>query len=253
MPVLMLPAAVAVLGGLVIGSFLNVVAWRLPRRESLVRPRSKCPSCGASVSAYDNVPVLSWLLLRGRCRRCGEPISARYPVVEAVTGLLYVAVVLGLDGTREVVLGLLLVTFLVPITLIDLDHRRIPNALTVPAAGLAVAAIALIEPSWLPEALIAGAAAGGFFLIAALAYPRGMGMGDVKLAGVLGLYLGRAVAPSIFIALIAGVLVGAAIVARKGAAEGRKTAVPFGPFLALGGLVALFAGDGIVDAYLNRF
>jgi leader peptidase (prepilin peptidase) / N-methyltransferase len=253
MPILMLPAAVAVLGGLVVGSFLNVVAWRLPRRESLVRPRSKCPSCAAPVSAYDNVPVLSWLLLQGRCRRCGEPISARYPVVEAVTGVLYVAVVLGLHGTREVILGLLLVTFLVPIMLIDLDHRRIPNALTLPAAGLAVAAIALVEPSWLPEALIAGAAAGGFFLLAALAYPRGMGMGDVKLAGVLGLYLGRAVAPSIFIALIAGVLVGAAIVARKGAAEGRKTAVPFGPFLALGGLVALFAGDEIVDAYLSRF
>jgi leader peptidase (prepilin peptidase) / N-methyltransferase len=253
MPILMLPAAVAVLGGLVIGSFLNVVAWRLPRRESLVRPRSKCPSCAAPVSAYDNVPVISWLLLRGRCRRCGEPISARYPVVEAVTAVLYVAVVLALDGPREVVLGLLLVTFLVPITLIDLDHRRIPNALTAPAAGLAVAAVALTEPSWLPEALIAGAAAGGFFLLAALAYPRGMGMGDVKLAGVLGLYLGRAVAPSIFVALIAGVLVGAAIIARKGAAEGRKTAVPFGPFLALGGLVALFAGDGLVEAYLGRF
>src|SRR4051812_31480243 len=148
MPILMLPAAVAVLGGLVIGSFLNVVAWRLPRRESLVRPRSKCPWCGAAVSAYDNVPVVSWLLLRGRCRRCDEPIPARYPVVEAATAVLYVAVVLAVDGTREIVLGLLLVTFLVPITLIDLDHRRIPNALTVPAAGLAVAAVALIDPSW---------------------------------------------------------------------------------------------------------
>jgi leader peptidase (prepilin peptidase)/N-methyltransferase len=249
----MLPGAVAVLSGLVVGSFLNVVAWRLPRRESLVRPRSKCPSCGAQVSAYDNVPVVSWLLLRGRCRRCGEPISARYPVVEAVTAALYVAVVLAAGSAREAVLGLLLVTFLVPITLIDLDHRRIPNALTAPAAALAIAAVAIVDPSYLPEVLIAGAAAGGFFLLAALAYPRGMGMGDVKLAGVLGLYLGRAVAPAIFIALIAGVLVGAAIVARKGATEGRKTAVPFGPFLALGGLVAFFAGAGLVDAYLARF
>jgi leader peptidase (prepilin peptidase)/N-methyltransferase len=236
--------------GLLIGSFLNVVAWRLPRRESLVRPRSMCPSCGAQLSAYDNVPLVSWLVLRGRCRRCDAPISARYPVVEAATAVLYVAVVLAAHGARETVLGLLLVTFLVPITLIDLDHRRIPNTLTLPAALAAVASIALLDPSWLPEALIAGAAAGGFFLLAAVAYPRGMGMGDVKLAGVLGLYLGRAVAPSIFIALIAGVVVGGAIVARKGAAEGRRTAVPFGPFLAVGGLVAFFAGDALVDAYL---
>jgi leader peptidase (prepilin peptidase) / N-methyltransferase len=253
MPVLSLPAGAAALFGLLIGSFLNVVAWRLPRRESLVRPRSQCPSCGTQLSAYDNVPLVSWLVLRGRFRRCDAPTSARYPVVEAATAALYVAVVLAADGARETVLGLLLVTFLVPITLIDLDHRRIPNALTLPAAVAAVATVALLDRSWLPEALIAGAAAGGFFLLAALAYPRGMGMGDVKLAGVLGLYLGRAVAPSIFIALIAGVLVGAAIVARKGATEGRKTAVPFGPFLALGGLVAFFAGEGLVDAYLARF
>jgi leader peptidase (prepilin peptidase)/N-methyltransferase len=125
--------------------------------------------------------------------------------------------------------------------------------LTGPAALAAVVAIALLEPSWLPQALIAGAAAGGFFLLAAVLYPKGMGMGDVKLAGVLGIYLGRAVAPSIFIALVAGVLVGAAIIARKGAVDGRKTAVPFGPFLAVGAVVALFAGDALVDAYLARY
>jgi leader peptidase (prepilin peptidase)/N-methyltransferase len=253
MPVLALPAGAAMVLGLLVGSFLNVVAWRLPRRESLVRPRSKCPGCGVQVSAYDNIPLVSWLLLRGRCRHCGESISARYPIVEATTAALYIAVVLAAGSTRELVLGLLLVTFLVPIALIDLDHRRIPNALTAPAALAAVAAVAVIEPSFLPEALVAGAAAGGFFLLAALAYPRGMGMGDVKLAGVLGLYLGRTVAPSIFIALVAGVLVGALVIARKGAQDGRKTAVPFGPFLALGALVGLLAGDALVDAYLARF
>src|SRR3954453_6894756 len=253
MPVLALPAGTALLFGLLVGSFLNVVAWRLPRGESLVLARSKCPSCGVQLGALDNVPLLSWLVLRGRCRRCAQPISARYPIVEAATALLYVGVVLAADGTRELALGLLLVTVLVPITLIDLDHRRIPNALTAPAALAAIAAIALLERSWLPEALIAGAAAGGFFLLAAVLYPRGMGMGDVKLAGVLGLYLGRAVAPAIFIALIAGVLVGALVIARKGAAEGRKTAVPFGPFLALGGIVALFVGEMLVDGYLERF
>jgi leader peptidase (prepilin peptidase) / N-methyltransferase len=253
MPVLALPAGAALVLGLLIGSFLNVVAWRLPRGESLVRPRSKCPACGVQLGALDNVPLLSWLVLRGRCRRCGDPISARYPIVEATTAALYVAVVLAADGTRGVVLGLLLVTFLVPIALIDLDHRRIPNVLTGPAALAALVAIALLEPAFLPEALIAGAAAGGFFLLAAVLHPKGMGMGDVKLAGVLGLYLGRAVAPSLLIALAAGVLVGAAIIARKGAAEGRRTAVPFGPFLALGAVAGLLAGDELVDAYLARF
>jgi len=151
------------------------------------------------------------------------------------------------------VLGLLLVTALVPITLIDLELRIIPNIITGPAALAAVVAIAALDTDFLPEALFAGAAAGGFFLIAAILYPRGMGMGDVKLAGMLGLYLGRAVAPAIFIALIAGVVVGAAVIARKGAKEGRKTAVPFGPFLALGGVIGFFAGEDIVNAYLDHF
>ena len=246
-------AALAGVLGLLVGSFLNVVVWRLPRGESLVRPRSQCPQCGTPIKPYDNVPVLSWLLLRGRCRNCGAPISARYPLVEAVTCALFVAVVLGRDGALDVVLGLLLVTALVPITLIDLDQRLIPNAITLPAAVAALVAGVALDISFVPEQLIAGAAAGGFFLLAALAYPRGMGMGDVKLAGMLGLYLSRAVAPAVFIALIAGVLVGGVIMARLGAREGRKAAVPFGPFLALGALIAMFVGDGLVDAYLDRF
>jgi leader peptidase (prepilin peptidase)/N-methyltransferase len=243
----------AALAGLLIGSFLNVVAWRLPRGESLSRPRSRCPQCETPIKPYDNVPVLSWLLLRGRCRHCGVRISPRYPLVEAATAALYVAVVVLLDGTLDITLGLLLVTALIPITLIDLELRLIPNKITLPAAVAAVVAGVILDVSFVPEQLIAGAAAGGFFLLAAILYPRGMGMGDVKLAGMLGLYLGRAVAPAIFIALIAGVLVGAIVIARVGARAGRKTAVPFGPFLALGGLVALFVGDGLVDAYLDRF
>ena len=219
----------AAIGGLLIGSFLNVVAHRLPRGQSLLRPRSRCPECQTQLRAIDNVPVVSWVLLRGRCHHCGTSISARYPIVELVTGALYVAVVATQDDAVRIVLGLLLVTALVPITLIDLELRLIPNLITGPAALAAVVAIAALDPDFLPEALIAGAAAGGFFLLAALMYPRGMGMGDVKLAGMLGLYLGRAVAPAVFIALIAGVAVGAAVIARKGAAEGRKTAVPFGP------------------------
>lgn len=249
-----LAAIAALLGGLIIGSFLNVVAWRLPRGESLSRPPSHCPSCDAPIKPYDNIPVLSWLLLRGRCRSCGEKISARYPLVEATTGLLWAAVVLARwDDAGGIVLGILFVTFLIPITLIDLDVRLIPNKLTIPAAVLAVVTIVVLDTDFLVEALISAAGAFAFFFLAALAYPRGMGMGDVKLAGVMGLYLGRAVAPAIFIALIAGVLVGGIIIARLGATAGRKTAVPFGPFLALGGVIALFAGDALVDEYLKTF
>jgi leader peptidase (prepilin peptidase)/N-methyltransferase len=251
----MAPAlAPAALFGLLIGSFLNVVAWRLPRGESLVKPRSKCPGCSAQLKAYDNVPVLSWLLLRGRCRGCGERISARYPVVEATTAALYVLVVaLKHDDALQLVLGLALVTFLVPIAVIDIDLKIIPNKLTGPAAVLAVALGAVLEPSYLPEQLIAGLGALLFFYLPALIHAKGMGMGDVKLAAVLGLYLGRAVAPALFIALIVGVVAGVAIIAMKGVAEGRRTKVPFGPFLALGGLIAFFAGDALVDEYTNHF
>ena len=239
--------------GLVLGSFFNVVIHRLPRGESLSTPGSHCPQCDAPVRPYDNVPVLSWLVLRGRCRDCGAPISARYPLVELATGLLFAAVVVAKGADRDVWLGLALVAALVPTALIDLEHRIIPNAIMLPAAVAAPVILALTRPEDLVEHLIAGAAAGGFLLVAVLAYPRGMGMGDVKLAGVLGLYLGVSVAPAMLIAFLAGTLVGAAVMARKGVAEGRKTAVPFGPFLALGGLVGLFAGPAIVAWYADRF
>jgi leader peptidase (prepilin peptidase) / N-methyltransferase len=245
----MLAAAV----GAIFGSFLNVVAYRLPRGESLSRPRSRCPQCQTPIKPYDNVPVLSWLALRGRCRSCRAPIPARYPLVEAMTGLLCAGVVLAKGPDEDALLGVALVLLLIPITLIDLDHRIIPNKLTLLGAVVAPVLVALAAPDALLEHLIAAVAAGGFFLLAALAYPRGMGMGDVKLAAVLGLFLGRAVGPAVFVALVAGTLVGAAVIARKGAQEGRKTAVPFGPFLALGAVVALFAGDAMVDWYLSTF
>src|SRR3954451_23111531 len=251
----MAPAlAPAALFGLLIGSFLNGVAWSLPRGESLVKPRSKCPGCDTQLKAYDNIPLFSWLVLRGRCRRCKTSISARYPVVEAVTAALYVLVVaLKSDDVAQMVLGLVLVTFLVPIAVIDLDVKRIPNALTAPAAVLAVALGALLAPGELPEQLAAGAGALIFFLLPTLIHQKGMGMGDVKLAAVLGLYLGRAVVPAIFIALILGVVVGAAVVAMKGVSDGRRTKVPFGPFLASGALIAFFVGDSLIDSYLERF
>ena len=234
-----------------IGSFLNVVAYRLPRSESLVSPGSRCPGCGTAIKPYDNLPVIGWLLLRGQCRSCGNRISPRYPIVEALTGVLAVAVVLVKHGADEIVLGLVLVGILVPIALIDLEYRVIPNKITVPAAVAAVAIGLALNPSGVPEQLIAGAAAGGFLLVFALLYPRGMGMGDVKLAAVLGLYLGRSVAVAVLVAVLAGTIVGGLIMARLGVAKGRKTAVPFGPFLAAGGVVALLAGPAIIHWYLH--
>jgi leader peptidase (prepilin peptidase)/N-methyltransferase len=244
---------IAAVMGAIFGSFFNVVAYRLPRGESLSRPRSRCPGCQTPIKPYDNVPVLSWLALRGRCRACGESISPRYPLVEAGTGLLCALVVIAKGADEDAVLGLALVLLLVPVTLIDLDHRIIPNRLMLIGAVVAPALVLLVAPGNIVEHLIAAVAAGGFFLIAVLAYPRGMGMGDVKLAAVLGLFLGRAVGPAVFIALVTGTLAGALVMARKGVQEGRKTAVPFGPFLALGALVALFAGDAMVDWYLATF
>jgi leader peptidase (prepilin peptidase) / N-methyltransferase len=249
------PLAIAFLFlfGLLIGSFLTVVAHRLPRGESIVGGRSHCPACGAQIAAYDNVPVLSWALLRGRARCCGAPISPRYPLTELATGLLFALTALVLwEDAAGLALGLVFVTMLLAITLTDLERRIIPNKILI-AGGLASVAIAAVtDPGSLPERAIAAAAAGGLLLAAALAYPRGMGLGDVKLAATMGLFLGRDVAPALFVALLAGSLVGLALIARHGA-EARKRAIPFGPFLALGGVVGLLAGEELIDWYMGTF
>src|SRR4051812_9181989 len=235
------------------GSFVPVVAPRVPRGESIVGPRSRCPACGIQIAAYDNVPVLSWLVLRGRARCCGAAISGRYPLTELALGLLYAATVLVLwEDPGEVALGLVFVTVLMAVTLTDLEQRGIPNKILIVGAGLALAIAAGADPASLPERALAAAAAGGLLFGAALAYPRGMGLGDVKLAATMGLFLGRNVGPAILVALLAGSLVGVAMIAREGAAA-RKKAIPFGPFLALGGVVGLLAGDQIVSWYLGIF
>jgi leader peptidase (prepilin peptidase)/N-methyltransferase len=239
--------------GVIVGSFLNVVTYRLPRHESLITPASHCPHCGTPVKAYDNIPILSWLLLRGRCRTCAEPISPRYPLVEALTAALCVGAVLAHHTATGIALSIALILIVVPAALIDLEHRIIPNRLTMLGAVLAIVLGTALDPAGEPERLIAGAAAAGFLLLAALAYPGGMGIGDVKLAGVMGLFLGIAVAPAILLALFAGVLYGALVIARKGAHAGRKTAVPFGPFLALGAIVAIYAGQPLIDLYTSNF
>jgi len=246
-------ASFAFVGGLLAGSFVSVVAHRLPRGLSIVGPRSGCPSCGAQIAAYDNIPVLSWLLLRGRCRHCGERISARYPAVELGLGAAFLATVLVLwDDPAQLALGLVFVATLAAVTLTDLELRIIPNRILLASAvaGLAIAAVA--DPASLPERGIAAAAGGGLLLVAALAYPSGMGMGDVKLAALIGLYLGRAAAPALLVGFLAGALVGVGLILREGPAA-RKRGVPFGPFLALGGIVGLLAGNEIVDWYLSTF
>jgi leader peptidase (prepilin peptidase)/N-methyltransferase len=239
--------------GAIFGSFLNVVVYRLPRHESVIYPASHCPGCGAPVKPYDNIPILSWLLLRGHCRSCSEPISPRYPLVEAGTAVLCIGAVLAHSSVADIALSITLILIIVPAAVIDLEHRIIPNKLTMLGAALALVIGTALDPAGEPERLMAGVAAGGFLLIAALAYPGGMGMGDVKLAGVMGLFLGSAVAPAILIALLSGVGVGALVVARKGTTEGRKTAIPFGPFLAFGALMAVFVGQDIVQLYVNNF
>ena len=194
------------------------------------------------------------MLLRGRCRACSAPISARYPLTELALGALFAgtALALGTDDGGELALGLVLCAVLVAVTLTDLERRIIPNAM-VAAGAIAALVIALAtDPSGLPERLLAAALGGGFLLVVALAYPRGMGMGDVKLVAMMGLYLGRALAPALIVGFASGALVGLALIARHGA-EARKRAVPFGPFLALGGVVGLWFGSSLIDWYTGAF
>ncbi|MEA2403959.1 MAG: leader peptidase (prepilin peptidase) / N-methyltransferase [Thermoleophilaceae bacterium] len=238
--------------GAIIGSFLNVVAYRLPRGESLAWPGSRCTSCGEAVRSYDNVPVVSWLVLRGRCRHCGDKISAQYPVVELLTALVFGAIVLVRGVRPELALELPFAALLIAVAFIDLEHRIVPNKLLLPAAGWAIGVGALVALPSLPEALIAGAAAFTFLLIAAVAHPAGMGMGDVKLAGVMGLYLGLSVVPALLVAFLAGSVVGVVLIASRGSAA-RKTGVPFAPFLAFGALVGLLAGPELIDLYTRNF
>jgi leader peptidase (prepilin peptidase)/N-methyltransferase len=238
--------------GAVVGSFLNVVIHRMPLGKSLVSPGSACPECGAAVKPYDNVPVISWLVLKARCRACGARISARYPLVELLTAASFAGIALTQGFDTDLILELPFAAMLIAVAGIDFDHHIIPNKILLPAAVYGVVGAAAIRTDDLPELLIAGAGASLFLLLAALAYPAGMGMGDVKLAGVMGLYLGISVIPALFVAFLAGSIVGLAMMAREGAGA-RKKGVPFGPFLALGGLVALLFGPELIDLYKDQF
>jgi leader peptidase (prepilin peptidase)/N-methyltransferase len=238
--------------GALIGSFLNVVIWRLPRKESLVTPGSHCPSCEHEIAPYDNVPVVSWLVLRGRCRYCGARISPRYPLVELLTAVAFAAVVAVRGFDEGLVLELPFVACLIALAGIDLDHKLLPNRIVYPMAVFGLVATLLVDRDDLVENLVAGAGAFVFLLLAVLAYPRGMGMGDVKLGGAMGLYLGLSIVPALLIAFLSGTLAGLAIIAREGAAA-RKKAVPFGVFLAFGGIAGVLAGPELIELYEDRF
>jgi len=249
-------AVVCGLLGLAVGSFLNVVIYRVPRKESVVRPRSRCPGCGTQLADRDNIPVVSWVLLRGRCRTCGEAISGRYPLVELGTAALFVAAALrfGLDWALPAYL--VFFASLVVITFIDLEHYIIPNRVLYPTLFVAIpllviAAAAQGEWDKLARAIIGAAVAWVFFLILHLVSPRGMGFGDVRLSFLLGLFLGwldlRHVFLGVFFGFLLGSIVGVVLMALR--RRGRKEHIPFGPFLAAGAVVAVLAGSPLLSWY----
>ena len=243
-------AAVALAPGLALGSFLNVVAARVPLRRSVVKPRSACMSCRTELAWYDNLPVLSYLLVRGRCRSCGARIGLLYPAVELATAVLVAACVLkfGLSGRAAV--AAFFCAALVAVTATDLTHRIVPNRIVVPATVLVLAAQTALEPR--AEWALAAIGASSFLFAAALAYPAGMGMGDVKLALLMGAVLGKAVAVALLSGMVFALVPSLFLLARHGSGA-RKMAIPFAPFLALGSVLALFAGAPLLHAYWALF
>lgn len=237
---------------LALGSFLNVVAARLPQGRSLVHPPSACLSCGTRVAWYDNIPVLSYALLRGRCRTCGTRIGARYVVVELLTALLVAGCFLAFGLSGEAFVAAFFVAVLVALSAIDAEHRILPDKVVLPATVVVLAAQVALMPDRTPEWVLGALGASLFLFVALLAYPKGMGMGDVKLCLLLGAMLGKTVVVALMVGMIAALVPAVFLLARHGAAA-RKMGIPFGPFLALGAVIALFWGEALLDAYVGRF
>ena len=248
-----LALAVAVFApALALGSFVNVVVARLPERRSLVRPRSACPSCERELAWHDNVPLISYLLIRGRCRSCAAPISLRYPLVEAATALLVAACFWRFGLSGEALVAAFFVAVLVALSAIDAERRILPDRIVLPSWAIVLAAQVALSPDRALEWIGASLAASLFLFAALVAHPAGMGMGDVKLALLLGAALGWNVAVGMMLGMLFAMGAAAVLVARHGT-KARKMAIPFGPFLALGAIVALFAGDAILRGYLGLF
>lgn len=240
---------VSLLLGLIIGSFLNVVAYRVPKKESLIRPGSHCPSCGHAVRWHDNVPVLGWLALRGRCRDCQAAIPVRYPVVEGLTGLLFLAAALVIGWTPRLLLAWAFFAVLVAVSLIDLDYFIIPDKIVLPSAAVGLAASVLLAPQRWWQYLVSGLGAALFLFVVALIWPGGMGFGDVKLALLLGFVLGADVIVAMFAAFLMGGIVGVLLLATG--RRTRKDRIPFGPFLAGGGIIGCLAGAHVLTWYVG--
>ena len=241
-------AAFALAPGLALGSFLNVVAARVPQRRSIVRPASACMSCAAPIAWHDNLPVISYVLLRGRCRSCRAPIGLLYPAVELTAALLVAGCVLAFGLSLDALVAASFCCVLVAISAIDLRHRIIPNRIVVPAIAVALPVQTLLHPS--PQWALGALGASLFLFLALLAYPAGMGMGDVKLALLMGAVLGKVVAVAMMLGMLAALVPGLFLLARHGS-KARKMMIPFGPFLAFGSVIALFWGDSLLDAYLS--
>jgi leader peptidase (prepilin peptidase)/N-methyltransferase len=239
----------AVLFGLVVGSFLNVVIHRVPHRESVVWPASHCPHCGEPIRPRDNIPLISYLLLRGRCRNCKEPISARYPALEATTGLLFGAAAYEFGVSLALLHALVFISALISLAVIDLEHRLLPNVIVGPAALVGLVLSILADPAdWWIYPLSAIAVSGALVGLA-LVYPAGMGMGDVKMGGMLGAFLGPYAALAVFLGALIGAVTGGLLMA-TGKLQ-RRSALPFGLFMALGGIISLFAGPELWSLYMN--
>jgi leader peptidase (prepilin peptidase)/N-methyltransferase len=243
-------AAIAFAPGLAFGSFLNVVAARVPLKRSIVSPPSACMNCGHEIAWYDNIPLVSWLALRGRCRDCGTGISFRYFAVELITGLLVAGSFLKFGASADAFVAAFFCLVLVAVSATDIEHRIIPNRIVVPASVIVLAANTALHPS--PRWALGAIGASGFLFAAALAYPRGMGMGDVKLAFLMGAALGRTVPVAMMLGMFAALVPAIVLLARHGQAA-RKIRIPFGPFLALGSVAALFAGHPLLDVYWALF
>jgi leader peptidase (prepilin peptidase) / N-methyltransferase len=241
-------AAVAFAPALALGSFLNVVAARVPLRRSIVHPSSACMSCNAEIRWYDNIPLLSYVLLRGRCRSCQARIPFLYPAVELVTALLLAGCVFAFGLSFEALIAAFFCSVLVAVSAIDLEHRIIPNRIVLPATVVVLAANTMREMT--PQWTIAALGASGFLFAAALAYPAGMGMGDVKLALLMGAALGKTVSVALLAGMLAAMIPSLVLFARHGA-KARKMGIPFGPFLAIGSVIALFWGHEILTAYFS--
>jgi leader peptidase (prepilin peptidase) / N-methyltransferase len=243
-------AAAAFVPGLAVGSFLNVVAARVPLKRSVVSPGSACMSCGRELSWYENVPVVSWLALRGRCKGCGARIGVVYPAVELLTALLVASSFLAFGWSGKSFVAAFFCATLVAISAIDIAHRIIPNVIVLPAAAVVLVAMTVLEPS--AEWALAAFGAAFFLFLAVLAYPKGMGMGDVKLALLLGAMLGRAIPVGLMVGMLSALVPSVVLFLRHGMAA-RTMKIPFGPFLSIGGVVGLFFGDELLDAYLALF